>query len=758
MLTPVALSYGQRRLWALDKLEGPSATYNIPIAFRIHGKIDVGALQNAVTRVVSKHETLRTIIIENESANAEGFLLEISNSSPILYVTKLYELAVNERLSSARGLIEQDIARPFLINQDFAVRANLYLLDNEESILSFVLHHHAADGISLALLTSDLSKAYQLEINKSSVDLDELPIQYSDWADWQEETLQKNLKSKVERACKRLGNLPDSLNLPLDQTRLDDRFRRADFIDLTISASVTQKLERLAQQQNTTLFAVLLAAYGYLLSRLTNQTDLVIGTPVSGRDQVEVEELIGLFVNTLALPISIDPTSTVADLINHARESVQSALTDHDLPFEKLVEELGVERSLSQTPVFQTMLSFQTQGSPVLMLAGVSTTPEPVRMLKAKFDLTLLLTPETSGEIKGGFEFDSDLFDRKSVESWTIAFENILFSITNPNELVGNLPLISQVEKEKLLARGRGSKFHETLTEFCLTDLFEQQISRSPNSIAILFEDNESNPSFTTYKDLDRFSNQLARQLISRGIGPEDRVGILLERGIELIVSILGILKAGAAYVPIDPDYPITRINYTIEDSQAGLLITSFEIHQKLLDQIESPAFVNPILLSTESFSGSGLTYSDKPIQNDERVYPLTSQNLAYVIYTSGSTGKPKGVAITHHNVVRLMERTQTEFYFDETDVWSLFHSTAFDFSVWEIWGALAFGGKLLIVPDNIRRSTPEFLALIRKYGVTVLNQTPSAFDVLAAEEATIQSTAAVPLALKTVIFWRRSS
>ena len=571
-LIPVALSFGQRRLWALDKLEGPSGTYNIPFAFRINGKVDIIALQNAVKRVVVKHETLRTIITESESANAEGYLLEISNFSQILNVTELSDLHINKQLPTARDLIEKDIGKPFLLNQDLAIRANLYVLSNDEFVLSFVLHHHAADGVSLAVLTSDLSKAYQLEINQSTQDLSELPIQYSDWADWQEETLQKGLKDKVARARKRLGNLPDSLSLPLDQTRLDDRFRRADFIELTIHSSVSQKLAQFAQQQNTTLFTVLIAAYGYLLSRLSGQTDLIIGAPVSGRDQVEVEEIIGLFVNTLAIPISIDPISTVTELVNQAKESVQSAMIDHDFPFEKLVEELGVERSLSQTPVFQTMLSFQTQGSPELALAGVITTPEPVKMLKAKFDLTLLLTPEKTGEIKGGFEFDADLFDRKSIESWSCAFTNILTSITNPNELIGNIPLVDNAEKEKLLAKSRGTKLNEASSNTCLTDLFEYQINRSPDSIALVFESNEKLSYSTTYKELDRFSNQLARQLISQGIGPEDRVAILLERGIELIVSILGILKAGACYVPIDPDYPVSRINYALQDSHARLI------------------------------------------------------------------------------------------------------------------------------------------------------------------------------------------
>jgi len=288
-LIPVALSFGQRRLWALDKLEGPSATYNIPISFKVEGKVDCRALESALKRVISKHETLRTIIVESQLASPEGFLLEITDSTEVLNVIRLLDLPASEQISTAQNLIEQDIGKPFLLNQDLVIRASLYLLANDVSFLSFVLHHHAADGISLSVLANDLSKAYQLEINQSNQELDELPIQYSDWADWQEETLQEDLQNKIERARKRLGNLPESLNLPLDQIRLDDRFRRADFIEITINSSITEKLEQLAQRQNTTLFAVLIAAYGYLLSRLTAQNEFVIGAPVSGRDQVEVE-------------------------------------------------------------------------------------------------------------------------------------------------------------------------------------------------------------------------------------------------------------------------------------------------------------------------------------------------------------------------------------------------------------------------------------------------------------------------------------
>ena len=725
----------------------------MPAALRLTGPVQIEALAKALIALVERHEPLRTTLGTNEAGQVIGLTYSAPSPQALLPLVHLDKLSGAEQDRALAAFLQAEAAKPFVISQDLPIRAHLICLGEQDHVLSLTLHHHASDGLSIVIFTQELSTAYAAYCQGQEPVFEPLPVQYADWAAWQQQVFEQDtdsddsLVAKVRRAKERLASTPELLTLPLDQVRDPNRARTAGMVPFTLSRSLTARLEALAQSERTTLYTVIMAAYGASLARLARQDQVVIGSPVAGRTRAETEGLVGFFVNTLAIPLSIDTATTAKSLIAQTRTQVEAALVDQDLPFEKLVEELGVSRSLPHHPVFQAMLSYQSQEDGVLEFSGLSWTPEPTTLEHAKFDLNLGISLTPEGHLAGAFEYDADLFNESTVRTWASAFSTILEGlVAHPQLPILELPLLTQSQKEGVLANSVGQSYPATLEDTrSLLDLFNAQVAHHPDAIALVFEEQA-----LTYAQLSARSNQLARHLIAQGIGADQLVAVLVERSPELIISLLAILQAGAAYLPLDADYPVARLSYMLKDSGAKLLMSN----TALLTPLEQSGDLLPAQLSIWQWESAStlVSYPTTPITSSERLVPPHPDHLAYVIYTSGSTGQPKGAGNTHRNVVRLLSQTQAWFGFNAQDVWTLFHSYAFDFSVWEIWGALGYGGSLVLVPDAIRRSPPQFAKLLTSAKVTVLNQTPAAFEVLS-QYLLEQPALAQELALRYVIF-----
>jgi amino acid adenylation domain-containing protein len=577
-------------------------------------------------------------------------------------------------------------------------------------VLTLTLHHQAGDGVSLGVLARDLAQAY------GGGALAPLAVQYSDWAAWQQASLAESLPAKIARARDRLRGMPDSLTLPLDHPRLADRARRAGVHELVLPPPLVMCLDALARAAGTTLFTVVLAAFGATLSRLAGQQDVVIGSPVAGRGRIETDGLIGFFVNTLALPVSLGGAITGQDLIARARASVEAALIDQDLPFERLVEELGVARSLAHTPVFQAMLAFQTQGEAALTLPGLTVTPLPVRLPRAKFDLNLTLTPTRAGTIEGSLEYDRDLFDARGVAAWASAFITLTTALAaDPGAPITALPLLDADARAAALAAAAGPAVDLPAGRLTVPALFDAQVARDPHAIALI-----AGSQHLSYGDLDAAANRLARTLIARGVGPDDIVAILLDRSADLVIALLAILKAGAAYLPLDPQYPAERRGFMLRDSQARLLVTT----TALRGDTPAPA---AICLDDAADPGCGTRITDR-----DRRAPLLPGHLAYLIYTSGSTGTPKGVAVTHLSLAHQLLWMQSRHPSGAGRTMLGRTSIAFDASVWEIFSPLICGSRIVLVDSATLSDTARLAQTLAAHAVTDIQLVPSLIAPLA--------------------------
>jgi len=721
----VILSYGQRRLWALDRLEGASATYNMPMVVRLHGAVDRDAMSRALAALLHRHQPLRTIIVEDADGAPEGRLLPVPAAGTLLPVTDLSVHPTAGREAQAHRLIAAEAATPFQLDRDLSLRAGLLVMGPAEAILTLTLHHQAGDGLSMAILSRELGEAYADYRAGGVPAWPALPLQYSDWAAWQQASLAAGIDAKVAAARQRLAVAPDSLALPLDHPRRAERARRAGWLDVTLPASLVAQLEALARRENATLFAVLFAAYGATLGRLAGQDAVVIGAPVAGRSRLEAEGLVGFLVNTLALPLSLAGGCTGRDLIARARENVEAALIDQDLPFERLVEELGVPRSLAQTPVFQAMLAFQTEPPAALDLAGLTVMAEPVSLPQAKFDLTLFLAPDGTDAIAGGFEYDADLFDPASVAAWGRAFATLTNALAaDPTTPLAALPLIDAAERAALIALSAGPAIALPADRLTLPALFDAQVARSPDAIALRYEDTA-----LSYAELDAQANRLARLLIADGIGPEDIVAILLDRSPAMIIAMLGVLKAGAAYLPLDPEYPAERLGFMLDDSRARRLITVTPRLASL--QADVPT---ALCLDDPDLAAHCNTLSSAPVTDAERSTPLSPLNLAYLIYTSGSTGRPKGVGNVHNAVANRLEWMQGILPLNGSDRVLQKTPIGFDVSVWEWFLPLMTGAALVIARPGGQKDPAYLRAVINEHGISALHFVPSMLAVFLEE------------------------
>nr|AAB60198.1 pyoverdine synthetase D [Pseudomonas aeruginosa] len=727
---PLRLSYAQERQWFLWQLEPESAAYHIPSVLRLRGRLDLDALQRSFDSLVARHETLRTRFrLDGDEARQE---IAASMALPLDIVA----LGPLEEGALARQ-VETTIARPFDLERGPLLRVSLLRLAEDDHVLVLVQHHIVSDGWSMQVMVEELVQLYAAYSRGLEVALPALPIQYADYALWQRSWMEAGEKERqLAYWTGLLGGEQPVLELPFDRPRpVRQSHRGAQFI-LELDIDLSQALRRVAQQEGATAFALLLASFQALLYRYSGQADIRVGVPIANRNRVETERLIGFFVNTQVLKADLDGRMGFDELLAQARQRALEAQAHQDLPFEQLVEAFEPERSLSHNPLFQVLFNYQSEArgnGQAFRFDELQMESVQFDSRTAQFDLTLDLTDEEQ-RFCAVFDYATDLFDASTVERLAGHWRNLLRGIVaNPRQRLGELPLLDAPERRQTLSEWNPAQ-RECAVQGTLQQRFEEQARQRPQAVALILDEQR-----LSYGELNARANRLAHCLIARGVGADVPVGLALERSLDMLVGLLAILKAGGAYLPLDPAAPEERLAHILDDSGVRLLLTQGHLLERL------PRQAGVEVLAIDGLVLDGYAESD-PLPT------LSADNLAYVIYTSGSTGKPKGTLLTHRNALRLFSATEAWFGFDERDVWTLFHSYAFDFSVWEIFGALLYGGCLVIVPQWVSRSPEDFYRLLCREGVTVLNQTPSAFKQLMAVACSADMATQQP-ALRYVIF-----
>ncbi|WWL70894.1 non-ribosomal peptide synthase/polyketide synthase [Burkholderia pseudomallei] len=709
----IALSLAQQRLWFLTQLEGVSEAYHMSGAVRLDGPLNREVLQRALNRIVMRHEALRTCF-----AREEGEPIQVIQPHADLTVS-YHDLREAEQTEQrAKDLSQAHASAPFDLSRDLPVRVLLLQLADEAHVVQVVMHHIASDGWSVGVFLQELSALYGSFIAEQDDPLAPLPLQYADYAAWQRRWLASGQLEKQGAFWQtNLSGAPTLLELPTDRPRPPKQSHAGASVEVKLGAALSERVKRLSQRHGVTPYMTLLSSWAAVLSRLSGQEEVVIGSPVAGRNRTEVEALIGFFVNTLALRLDLSSEPTVGELLKRTKAQVLSAQAHQDLPFDQVVERVKPPRSTAHSPLFQVMFVWQNMPAGELTIPGLTIRAVETPLQTAQFELTLSLQ-EAGDDIVGHLNYASALFDESTVRRYVTYWCRLLEGMTAgaADQTIVGLPLLDEAERKQVVYEWNATE-RDYPIEQCIHQLFEAQVDRKPEAIALTFDGQR-----LSYAELNARANRLAHYLQARGVGPDRLVALCAERGIEMVVGLLAILKAGGAYVPLDPAYASDRLRGIVEDSQPALVLAD-AVGRAALGELDG---VLPVI-DPET---DALRWREMPATNPE-VASQHVHHLAYVIYTSGSTGRPKGVMVEHAQVVRLFGATQAWFGFDERDVWTLFHSYGFDFSVWELWGALLHGGRLVIVPTEVTRTPSAFFALLCAEGVTVLNQTPSAFQAL---------------------------
>jgi len=703
------LSFGQQRLWFLNQLEGPNATYNMPSVLRLVGTLHRAALEESLTEIVRRHESLRTTFT---TINGKPHQVIHQSFNPIKEVVDLQPLAAAEQTSEILSNAQEEAQRPFALAEGPLVRATLLKLSAEEHVLLFTMHHIISDGWSIGVIIQELSSLYNAFSQGQPSPLPALPIQYVDFAHWQRQWLTGEvLEAQLNYWRQQLMGVPALLELPTDYPRPASLSYQGATQEIQLTAELTQQLKKLSQQTGTTLFMTLLSAFAVLLSRYSGMNDIVIGSPIANRTQSQTESLIGFFVNTLVFRIDLEGDPNVTALLKRVRRVALDAYANQDIPFEQLVEELQPVRSFSHSPLFQVMFVLQNVPTGSLELVGLSLTPLEPESVVAQFDLTLSME-ETDQGLDGTLEYSTDLFGAATMERLMGHFKTLLTGlVANPQQPIHELPLLTEAEQQQLLA------WNDTATDYphdkTLVDLFEDQVEKTPEAIAVVFEDQQ-----LTYRALNTKANQLAHYLQNMGVKPDILVGICVERSLEMVIGLFGILKAGGAYLPLDPAYPAARLAFMLEDAGVGMLLTQ----SSLIDSL--PETTAPVIFQDDKTEVLSQHRSENPLSG------VGPEHLAYVIYTSGSTGKSKGVPITHQNLVH---STSARFcyYSEQPKCFLLLSSFAFDSSVAGIFWTLVTGGNLVLPAQNAHQDTLQLAQLIKQHQVSHLLAIPSFYAVL---------------------------
>ncbi|WNG57427.1 amino acid adenylation domain-containing protein [Archangium gephyra] len=722
------LSFSQERLWFLEQLVPDTAVFNLGGAVRMRGRLDPAALERAIQGVVRRHEVLRSRFIQVDERPVQ--VVEPQAHVP-LPVVDLSGVPSERREAEVEARMREEACRPFDLTHAPLLRLTLLRCAEEQHVLCVCMHHIISDGWSIELFVREVAALYDAQRSGVEAALDPMALQYGDFAHWQRQWLGgEQLASQLQYWKEHLTGAQPFLDLPTTHRRPPVQTFHGAEATFVLPPALWDGVRELSRRSGVTPFMTLFAAFNVLLSRYARQSDVVVGISVANRTRAAMEKLIGCFINVLAVRTDLSGSPGFLELLGRVRTGLLGAYAHQDIPFERLVAELKPPRDLSRTPIFQVMFDLKNFDRSALALEGLELDLVEIDRGSAKYDLTLGMKEGPEGLV-GHWEYNTALFDAATIARMAGHLRSLLeVLVAQPETRVDAVPLLSAEERQQVLAWSGPNRHFEPREG--LPQRFERQVERAPAAIALV--DGERR---YRYDELNRRANQLAHALRHRGVGPDTLVGLYTERSADTVVGLLAILKAGGAYVPLDPAYPPDRVEMMLEDSGARVLLTQ----RALTGQLSRPPPEVLLLDDEATFTGP----ADNPT-------PTASPgNLAYVIYTSGSTGRPKGVPVTHGNVARLFDATDRWFRFDERDVWTLFHSFAFDFSVWEIWGALLHGGRLVVVPAHVARSPSDFYGLLCREQVTVLNQTPSAFQhLIAADEA---STPLQALALRLVIF-----
>ena len=704
------LSLAQQRLWFLHQLDPGNDPYYLPFYYRLTGPLDVAALERGLNEVIRRHEILRTVFRERDSKVVQSVLPSFDLALPKFDLSQLSKTQADQE---AQCLVDAEAARPFNLEQGPLLRAMLLRKSDEEHGLSLIIHHIVMDGWSIDIFMGELIVLYGAFSANEPSPLADLPLQYADFAAWQREWITGGvLEEQLAYWKKQLsGDLP-MLEVPTDHPRpLRMTYRGADG-DFDLTQDLIERLNELGHREGATLFMTLMAALLSLLHRYTGQEDIILGTAIAGRNHAEIEKLIGFFINTLVLRTDLSGNPSFRELLGRVREVALGAYEHQDVPFEKLVEELQPERDLSRQPFFQVMVNFQNAPAETPVSRGLKITPKNVGN-QTRFDLELHLWVDSEG-LLGNLIYNTDLFEQSTIARMLRHFETLLEGIAaNPEARLSELPLLTKEEQEQFREWNQTSSEYER--DQCVQQLVEMAVARQPEAVAVSYGAKQIN-----YRELNTRANQLAHYLRRRGIGPDARVGVLVDRSVELNVALLGILKAGGTYVPLDGGYPAQRLRFMLEDAEVGLLLTQHG-QQEVVTEGEATEVVY-------------LDEEWEQFKSESRENPAVvtkAENLAYVMYTSGSTGQPKGVGVTHRAINRLVRNTNY-VQLEESDRVAQVSNVSFDAATFEIWGALLHGAQLVGIEKETMLSPAEFKRAIAKQHISAMFLTTALFNQIA--------------------------
>jgi len=704
---PAVLSFAQERLWIIDKMEPGNSTYNIASVYRLKGKLNIPAFEKSLNEIIQRHESLRMSFQDNDGMPAVVVAPEIQLQVTVTDIRKLPEL---ERKKRAKEIVSGAAAQPFDLTQAPLIRNFLIQLKDEEFIGSLIFHHIAFDAYSVKVFLEELTVLYEAFSNNHSSPLSELPLHYSDYASWHRRLLTgERLEQQMAFWKTQLGNNLPLLQLVTDHPRPAVKSTRGASVHNEIGQQLTADLRKFCKQEGVTSFITLITVLYILLYRYSGQEDFAIGSPISGRNNSEMEHLIGCFINTLVLRGDLSGNPTFAELLVRVKKTVFDAFKHQDVQFEQLVSELQPNRDLGYSPMFQVLLNLKKDQSQIVQMTGLSVQYEEYETGTSKFDISLEIT-EYTDRLKCQFEYDTELFHSETIHQMAGFYNSILKEvIANPQVRIAELEMLNEVEKKQLL-----TNFNATEAEYpknkTIHQLFEAMAAQNPDEIAVIFQDQT-----LSYRELNQKANQLGRFLVKKGLQPDQIVGLMVYRSLEMIIGVMGVLKAGGAYLPIDPKNPEERIKYILEDSDAQLLLMQGSIGQGL------------------SFGGEVVNIENEAIYQGDAAnlnQNYDPHNLAYVIYTSGSTGKPKGVMIEHYPVINRLHWMQKRYPLDRHDVILQKTPYTFDVSVWELFWWSFVGAKVCFLVPEGEKDPKAMMDAIEKDQVTTIHFVPSMLGV----------------------------